>query len=1281
MAASLHFVVDSTIDGRSLATVKEALQRFGHLVAIGQPHPWNFAANAVTPSISVHHNRWVPETSQFELVQVYPAAERPFQAFALREFNHALSAVNLAQSATSLAQRLQRSLTVSPPNSNSGGPDVVRLNAFSMEAGREPDSDGQLAGGGFGSQMAFLASLLRMRAQSNGGGSIVEDPENGDSLLQMAGGGASSPKLLSGASCKVIFVCGSILQDPADESFHSAVMEAATRCVSIDFLVVQPATGNKATCHSMRSGYTGDVCSPPMNHHPSRLEELDDAVSGYENCSLRCMPCDPVQLDSHTKRWLQHLHSCGADTTIDFALQFGASRATSKRAQGDGTAGAAKPTPPLSITCSAYPTVLQLHDTIQPCLTCRCHGVPLTFPSTLPGTSSPPLARSASPTLPLTKAPSRRCPVTGQRLDASDVASNTVMLGASGNGGRRSGGAWDGDLGADACGVLRESGGGEEEVWRRRSRGRARGERLGRDDVGDASGGGRGTLLHLPSFKTAMEAPRLHGGGTPAVPLTVIKRVPLSSVSEGLIFGLPHVLMPSQNLELDFSNSSELSEMERNEHAFAALCRSLNQHDKGLLCSGLVDADTRMDVSFPCFYLLLPTEAGTFLLRRVTSAEELLPLPPRPISNLGEEDEEKGEQVAAAVDMALSQLEEEAFNPVEVERGCHQRLQWLLKESLYFQPIPPGRQGSNLHSVSYASRSSSRSPSSSSPSTIAATTVSSSPGGSPALLAAATGRRERRRSGSSSFVPAGAAGAAGGAGAGVGAGGGAGGGRVALPVSAFVGLDGDSGKFGVRLGADLNPSAAEDWHFRARREQRMAQLHQINQGQQNQPQQMQHQQQQQQQMRKGLASGQQAYNLQTATAAAPPLRSPFVPTPPPRRTTQTSFQSPSSGAVSSSPSHRKLFPYLSAPPRAPSPSRPSPSRFIITASPPAAGIAAGRAGDGAVGHLENTSDTGEVNNPAAAAAAAAAAAVRAPAQSLSEKGGSQSTPPPVVSGDCTPAVGVTGTAPMHTTATAMAAAAAPRLALHVPAEDEDEIDEDGSAAWPVELERLSSGAGKGAPRGPLGLTRNAGAHISSSRGSRAQVAGDGGREEEATEQFSMSEACMQPEQTLPQLQLPPSTAQWPSNPHNTAAAAPSSMGSPSTMAPPSGYSRPSLPPALSAEGQIHLARRQQQAEAPPVPAPLQDNSNLHRQAQAALTGLRGALDKPHFSQAPRFASIPGMQRAGMGGGRYARVPGAAGTGGADLKGRGGEAGTGEGDGAGGKGSRKGGFRRIRQGKV
>ncbi|CAI5952934.1 unnamed protein product [Closterium sp. NIES-64] len=796
-----------------------------------------------------------------------------------------------------------------------------------------------------------------------------------------------------------------------------------------------------------------------VTRHSSRLEELEDAVSGYENCSLHCMLCDPLQLDAYTKRWLQHLHSCGADTTIDFALQFGTSKAKSKRTQGDNTgAGAGRTAAPLSITCSAHPTVLQLHDTIQPCLTCRCHGVPLPFPSTLPNLSNP-SSRPSNPSLPLAKPPSLRCPVSGQRLDASDVTSNTVLLGASGTGGRRSsgggGGSWDGDPG---------------------------------------------------------------------------------------------------DLELDFSNSTELSEMERNEHAFAALCRSLNQHDNGLLCSSLVDADTRMDVSFPCYYLLLPTEAGSLLLRRVASAEELLPLPPRPISNHGEEDDEKGEEVAAAVDLALSQLEEEAFNPVEVERGCHQRLQWLLKESLYFQPIPPGRQGSNLHSVTHGSRSSSRSPSFSSPSAIAATTSDSPGGSSPAQLAAVSGRRERRRSGSSLLVAA--AGAAAVAGAGAGAGGGWG----ALPVSASMDPERESGKVGMRHGADSDLSAAKDWQSRASRGQRSAQILQMIKEKRNQlPQQQQMQQQQQQQMQfqKELSSGHQASSLQAATAATQPLRPPFVPTPPPPRTTQPSFQSPASGAISSSPSHRKLFPYLSGPPRAPSHSQPS-SRFIVTTLSPVTGHPAGRAGEETVG-------------------------------------------------------------------------------------DEDDIEEGGSAAWAVELERLSNGLGK------------------ATNGDTTRFAGDLGEEQQN----------MQAVQILPDLQLPPSRSAHPQN-------APAAHLS--ERAAPSGFSRPSLPPALSADSRIRRARRQT-AEAVPLSAPLQDSSNLQPQAQTALAVQRNPLDKPQFSQAPRFASIPGMQRAGIGGGRYVqRVPGAPGLGNLELSTRGGETGM-EGERPSGKGSRKGGFRRIRQGKV
>ncbi|CAI5488188.1 unnamed protein product [Closterium sp. Naga37s-1] len=862
-------------------------------------------------------------------------------------------------------------------------------------------------------------------------------------------------------------------------------------------------------------------------------------------------PADPLQLDAYTKRWLQHLHSCGADTTIDFALQFGTSKAKSKRTQGDNTgAGAGRTAAPLSITCSAHPTVLQLHDTIQPCLTCRCHGVPLPFPSTLPNLSnnrpSTPSSRPSNPSLPLAKPPSLRCPVSGQRLDASDVTSNTVLLGASGTGGRRSsgggGGSWDGDPG---------------------------------------------------------------------------------------------------DLELDFSNSTELSEMERNEHAFAALCRSLNQHDNGLLCSSLVDADTRMDVSFPCYYLLLPTEAGSLLLRRVASAEELLPLPPRPISNHGEEDEEKGEEVAAAVDLALSQLEEEAFNPVEVERGCHQRLQWLLKESLYFQPIPPGRQGSNLHSVAHGSRSSSRSPSSSSPSAIAATTSDSPGGSSPAQLAAVSGRRERRRSGSSLLVAA--AGAAAVAGAGAGAGGGWG----ALPVSASMDPERESGKVGMRHGADSDLSAAEDWQSRASRGQRSAQILQMIKEKRNQlPQQQQMQQQQQQQMQfqKELSSGHQASSLQAATAATQPLRPPFVPTPPPPRTTQPSFQSTASGAISSSPSHRKLFPYLSAPPRAPSPSQPS-SRFIVTTLSPVTGHPAGRAGEETVGRMESTVETGKGIDPATATAnASAAAAVCAPGQSLPANRGYLSTPPADGEMETKSADdAVRSAASAAVPASAAAAAPAPRHGLLFPSGDEDDIEEGGSAAWAVELERLSNGVGK------------------ATNGDTTRFAGDLGEEQQN----------MQAVQILPDLQLPPSRSAHPQN-------APAAHLS--ERAAPSGFSRPSLPPALSADSRIRLARRQT-AEAVPLSAPLQDSSNLQPQAQTALAVQRNPLDKPQFSQAPRFASIPGMQRAGIGGGRYVqRVPGAPGLGNLELSTRGGETGT-EGERPSGKGSRKGGFRRIRQGKV
>uniref|UniRef100_A0A6N2KYF1 Uncharacterized protein n=1 Tax=Salix viminalis TaxID=40686 RepID=A0A6N2KYF1_SALVM len=104
------------------------------------------------------------------------------------------------------------------------------------------------------------------------------------------------------------------------------------------------------------------------------------------------------------------------------------------------------------------------------------------------------------------------------------------------------------------------------------------------------------TVLFMPSFQSSMKQV------SSPIEFTIIERVNLSSLSEGLIIGSSYFVSPtSACYEIETSD-----EMDRPE---------LNAQK------------TMREAAFHCYYLLQPSDNGPMLLRRLAGSEEVLPMP------------------------------------------------------------------------------------------------------------------------------------------------------------------------------------------------------------------------------------------------------------------------------------------------------------------------------------------------------------------------------------------------------------------------------------------------------------------------------------------------------------------------------------------------------------------------------------------------------------------------------------------------------------------------------
>ncbi|KAD4585559.1 hypothetical protein E3N88_23160 [Mikania micrantha] len=186
---------------------------------------------------------------------------------------------------------------------------------------------------------------------------------------------------------------------------------------------------------------------------------------------------------------------------------------------------------------------------------------------------------------------------------------------------------------------------------------------------------GNQTVLLMPSFHYYTKLKQVI---TP-IDFNVIERTNLGSLSEGLIVGTPFVVVPSTSNEVDDTDQTEL-----NNQVFQGLCSALHSLDQGLVCSSRCNTETMRETPFQCYYILLPSNNGVMLLRRLAGSEEVIP-----IADVSQSfDLIDAKDMRESVKASLLEIEATDYNPISHERGFHQKLNVLVKESLHFGSLP-----------------------------------------------------------------------------------------------------------------------------------------------------------------------------------------------------------------------------------------------------------------------------------------------------------------------------------------------------------------------------------------------------------------------------------------------------------------------------------------------------------------------------------------------------------------------------------------------------------------
>ncbi|KAL6955338.1 hypothetical protein U1Q18_041933 [Sarracenia purpurea var. burkii] len=118
---------------------------------------------------------------------------------------------------------------------------------------------------------------------------------------------------------------------------------------------------------------------------------------------------------------------------------------------------------------------------------------------------------------------------------------------------------------------------------------------------------------------------------------------------------------------------------------FQGLCMTLHSLDQGLVCSSKCNIETMREAIFHCYYILLPSVKGLMLLRRLAGSEEVLPF--TDVSQVM--GSSVTNEIENSIRASLLKMEARDYNPFLHERGFHQKLNLLVKESLQFGSTCP----------------------------------------------------------------------------------------------------------------------------------------------------------------------------------------------------------------------------------------------------------------------------------------------------------------------------------------------------------------------------------------------------------------------------------------------------------------------------------------------------------------------------------------------------------------------------------------------------------------
>ncbi|TYK30260.1 uncharacterized protein E5676_scaffold344G00120 [Cucumis melo var. makuwa] len=191
---------------------------------------------------------------------------------------------------------------------------------------------------------------------------------------------------------------------------------------------------------------------------------------------------------------------------------------------------------------------------------------------------------------------------------------------------------------------------------------------------------GEKTILFLPSAQCLDKSQQ----NASQIKFDVVQRTNLGTLCESIIMGAAYVVVPSSLRELE-SASADNDPFAVNALAFQGLCGALHSLDQGLICLSKWNMETLNESTFPCYYILQPSQNGSMFLRRLAASEEVHYVPD--IKSLITTHVSK--EIQSSILVSLEKVELKDYNPLMHERGLHQKLNVLVKESLEFRPSTP----------------------------------------------------------------------------------------------------------------------------------------------------------------------------------------------------------------------------------------------------------------------------------------------------------------------------------------------------------------------------------------------------------------------------------------------------------------------------------------------------------------------------------------------------------------------------------------------------------------